>query len=62
MPLTCAHLVGSLPGPDADTTFTEVGRRLGPHLKRSPDGETGERERRSHPSRRRAAMRPAGVA
>ena len=45
MPLTCAHLVGSLPYPDADTAFAEIAARLGGHLKRIPDGETGERAR-----------------
>lgn len=45
MALTCAHLVGSLPYPDAATTFNEITSRLGGHLKRIPDGETGERAR-----------------
>ena len=45
MSLTCAHLVGSLPYPDADTAFRETAGRLGAHLKRFPDGETGERAR-----------------
>ena len=38
MPLTRAHLVGSLPYPNADTTFREITSRLGGHLKRIPDG------------------------
>ena len=37
------HLVGSVPLPDAREVFTVVSRELGPHLKRIPDGETGER-------------------
>src|SRR6201986_2634798 len=37
------HLVGSVPLPDAREVFTAVSRELGPHLKRIPDGETGER-------------------
>ena len=59
MPLTCAHLVGSLPYPDADTTFTEIGRRLGAHLKRIPDGETGERARWIYWQRAKVAAHPA---
>ena len=37
------HLVGSVPLPDARTVFETVSAALGPHLKRIPDGETGER-------------------
>ncbi len=37
------HLVGSVPLLDARTVFRTVGAALGPHLKRIPDGETGER-------------------
>jgi len=37
------HLVGSVPMRDAQEVFGEVSRVLGPHLKRLPDGETGER-------------------
>jgi hypothetical protein len=37
------HLVGSVPLADARDVFTTVSRALGPHLKRIPDGETGER-------------------
>ena len=59
MPLTCAHLVGSLPYPDADTAFAEIGRRLGAHLKRIPDGETGERARWIYWQRAKVAEHPA---
>ncbi|MBN1240091.1 MAG: hypothetical protein JXB36_16425 [Gammaproteobacteria bacterium] len=38
-----AHLVGSLPLPDAETAFRTVSRALGPHVLRIPDGETGIR-------------------
>ena len=37
------HLVGSVPLNDAREVFTPVSGALGPHLKRIPDGETGER-------------------
>jgi hypothetical protein len=37
------HLVGSVPMVDAEQVFTKVSAVLGPHLKRLPDGETGER-------------------
>ena len=37
------HLVGSVPLRDAREVFTTVSRTLGRHLKRIPDGETGER-------------------
>jgi len=37
------HLVGSVPLRDAREVFTTVSRALGPHLRRIPDGETGER-------------------
>ena len=37
------HLVGSVPLAGAREVFTVVGRELGPHLTRIPDGETGER-------------------
>ena len=59
MPLTCAHLVGSLPYPDAGTTFKEIGSRLGGHLRRIPDGETGERARWIYWQRARVAAHPA---
>lgn len=37
------HLVGSVPLRDAHAVFTTVSRALGPHVRRIPDGETGER-------------------
>lgn len=40
-----AHLVGSVPLPDAESVFRTVAGELGPYLKRIPDGETGERSR-----------------
>ena len=40
-----AHLVGSIPLPDAETVFRTVSRALGPYLQRIPDGETGDRSR-----------------
>ena len=40
-----AHLLGSVPLPDAETVFRAVAAELGPHLRRIPDGETGERGR-----------------
>jgi hypothetical protein len=39
------HLVGSVPLPDTETVFRTVTAALGPHLRRLPDGETGERRR-----------------
>ena len=38
-----AHLVGSVPLADSEAVFREVAARLGPHLHRLPDGETGIR-------------------
>lgn len=38
------HLCGSVPLADAETVFTEASRRIGKHLKRIPDGETGVRD------------------
>jgi hypothetical protein len=38
-----AHLVGSLPLTDATDVFETVGARLGDHVRRIPDGETGPR-------------------
>ncbi|MEV6257047.1 hypothetical protein [Nocardia sp. NPDC051911] len=38
------HLCGSVPLADAETVFTEAARRIGKHLKRIPDGETGVRD------------------
>ena len=40
-----AHLIGSVPLPDAETVFTQVAGALGDHLTRLPDGETGARQR-----------------
>ncbi len=40
-----AHLVGSVPLADAETVFRTAAAALGPHLRRIPDGETGERIR-----------------
>ena len=40
-----AHLVGSVPLIDSETVFRTVCAELGPHLRRIPDGETGERIR-----------------
>ena len=37
------HLVGSVPLADAHEVFATVSEALGPHLKRIPDGETGDR-------------------
>ena len=59
MSLICAHLVGSLPYPDADTAFTEIAGRLGGHLRRIPDGETGERARWIFWQRAKVADHPA---
>jgi len=38
-----AHLVGSVPLPNAEQVFRTVGRELGDRLRRIPDGETGPR-------------------
>jgi hypothetical protein len=43
--VTGAHLIGSVPLPDAETVFRTVARELGPFLSRMPDGETGNRIR-----------------
>ena len=40
-----AHLVGSVPLPDAETVFRTVSDAWGPHLRRISDGETGRRGR-----------------
>ena len=40
-----AHLVGSVPLADSETVFRTVSGALGCHLRRIPDGETGERIR-----------------
>lgn len=39
-----AHLVGSVPLPDAEAVFRTVGGRLGERLRSLPDGETGTRK------------------
>jgi SAM-dependent methyltransferase len=38
-----AHLVGSVPLPNADEVFRTLGRDLGDRVRRLPDGETGPR-------------------
>ena len=38
------HFVGSIPLPDAETTFRTLLEAAGPHLLRLPDGETGIRK------------------
>ena len=40
-----AHLVGSVPLADSETVFRTVAGTLGSHMRRIPDGETGERIR-----------------
>lgn len=40
-----AHLIGSVPLPDAESVFRTVTAELGPFLPRIPDGETGDRHR-----------------
>lgn len=40
-----AHLVGSVPLDNSEAVFRAVCAELGPHLRRIPDGETGERIR-----------------
>jgi len=44
-PKPIIHLVGSIPLDDAETVFRTLGRRIGNHAKRIPDGETGRRQR-----------------
>src|SRR4030095_5774922 len=39
------HLIGSVPMADAESVFRAVAGALAPHLRRLPDGETGERRR-----------------
>ena len=41
--ITGVHLVGSVPSPDAETTFRAVADHVGPLARRIPDGEVGER-------------------
>src|SRR3984885_1278146 len=43
--VTGAHLIGSVPLPDAEAVFRTVACELGPYLARIPDGETGNRHR-----------------
>ena len=38
------HLVGSVPLTSADEVFRTVARHLGHHVRRIPDGETGNRQ------------------
>ena len=40
-----AHLVGSVPLPDAETVFRTVSQALGDSVRRIPDGETGNRSK-----------------
>ena len=40
-----AHLVGSVPLANSENVFRTVCAELGPHMRRIPDGETGERIR-----------------
>ena len=40
-----AHLVGSVPLPDAESVFRTVSEAWGPHVRRISDGETGRRGR-----------------
>ncbi len=39
------HLIGSIPLETSEQVFRTLAQELGPHLKRYPDGETGERSR-----------------
>jgi hypothetical protein len=39
------HLIGSVPLGTSEEVFRTLSRELGPHLRRMPDGETGERSR-----------------
>lgn len=55
------HLVGSVPLATAEHVFRAVATALGQHVRRVPDGETGERtawaaslERRCSPAMRRS--------
>ena len=58
MAVRAVHLVGSLPGADAQEAMSDAVTRVGPFLSSLPDGETGERRNwvismvealRSHP-------------
>jgi hypothetical protein len=42
--LAGVHLVGSVPLTDTETVFRTCASRLGRHVRRLPDGETGERD------------------
>ena len=39
------HMVGSIPLDDAESVFRTLGGRVGQHMQRIPDGETGRRQR-----------------
>jgi hypothetical protein len=39
------HMVGSIPLDDAESVFRTLGSRIGGHVERIPDGETGRRQR-----------------
>ena len=39
------HMVGSIPLGDAEAVFRTLGSRIGGHVERIPDGETGRRQR-----------------
>ena len=39
------HMVGSIPLGDAEAVFRTLGSRIGTHVERIPDGETGRRQR-----------------
>jgi hypothetical protein len=39
------HMVGSIPLDDAEAVFRTLGSRIGAHVERIPDGETGRRQR-----------------
>ena len=39
------HMVGSIPLEDAESVFRTLGSRIGGHVERIPDGETGRRQR-----------------
>lgn len=42
--ITGAHLIGSVPLPDAEAVFRQCAANLPARLKRIPDGETGDRQ------------------
>ena len=39
------HLIGSIPLDNSEQVFRRLSAELGKHLRRMPDGETGERSR-----------------